>query len=87
MTNGGLLALLMIHGVYRSSASGVITVSERLSSEAIINKGGGHKIKYNAQTHDLDCNGDVHGCIVWTILFKRSILHLKCKFKLQLIYR
>src|SRR3954463_10685910 len=69
-----------------SSSSGVITVSERLSSEAIINKGG-HKIKYNAQAHDLDCNGDVQGTDVLRIPFKRSILHLSCKFKLHSNYR
>src|SRR3954468_5653228 len=56
MINGGLLALLTIHGVYRtSSPSGVITVSERLSSEAIINKGGdnfGNKM----HKHMINCN-------------------------------
>src|ERR1041384_116202 len=53
MINGGLLALLTIHGVYRtSSPSGVITVSEALLPAQTINKGG-QQIKYNAQAHDV----------------------------------
>ena len=52
MMNGGFLALLDVTRVYRSSSSsGVITVSEALLPEAIINKGGDN-LKWNAQAHD-----------------------------------
>ena len=62
----GMLAFLDVTWVYRSSSSsGVITVSEALLPEAIINKGGATS-EVNAQAHDIVVH-DVNATGLWKI--------------------
>src|ERR1043165_7396237 len=68
MINGGLLALLTIHGVYRtSSPSGVITVSEALLPAQTSIKGPTKNL--NAQAHDVVVH-DVIVSVLWQNQFK-----------------
>ena len=86
MINGGLLALLTIHGVYRtSSPSGVITVSEALLLEQSSTKGG--RQHWNRMHKHMIMLSMMWMYYLWHLQFKWSSLHFKCKFKLHMLFK
>ena len=82
----GLLALLDVTRVYRSSSSsGVITVSEVCYQRQSSTRGG-TTLKWNAKAHDKWWH-DVNATGLWQIQLNWSVLQLNCKFKLQIQFQ
>ena len=90
-------------GFYRHDQRGGCLPCWRGFDNWVFNEGGDLRFRLHfypskqyrqSDQHKVQCTStwlniydDVHGTDVLGIPFKRSILHLKCKFKLHLIYR
>ena len=85
MINGGLLALPMIHGLNGGLLLRGWSPSRR-HCYRIKHQQEGATLNVNAQAHDVVVH-DVIVSVLCKIQFQWSLLHLKCKFNLHMLFK